>query len=250
MGAEMAKAREVGLALDKRVIALERELTDFSYIVSHDLGAPLRHIEGFSELLTRDAGTLSEEFSGFVHLIRDAAQKGSLMVEQLLDYSRIQQAELNMVTCDVNDVLEHAQLRLGAAIGQSRAEVIASALGSIEGDRALLTQVFLHILDNAIKFRRPGTRPRITINTAPDENFWIITVADNGIGVNIAEQERLFWMFSRGQTRYPGHGTGLTIARRILRRHGGDVQFVEADCGACAKITMPRLGLAADRRAA
>jgi two-component system, chemotaxis family, sensor kinase Cph1 len=218
MGAEMAKAREAGFALEKRVIALERELTDFSYIVSHDLGAPLRHIEGFSELLTRDAGTLSEEFSGFVHIIRDAAQKGSLMVEQLLDYSRIQQAELNMVTCDVNHVLEHAQLQLGAAIGQSRAEVIAGALGSIEGDRALLTQVFLHILDNAIKFRRPGTRPRITINTAPDEKFWIITVADNGIGVNIAEQERLFWMFSRGQTRYPGHGTGLTRQIAALAR--------------------------------
>jgi signal transduction histidine kinase len=249
MDAEMVKAQEMSSILEKRGLALEQELTDFSYIVSHDLGAPFRHIEAFSELLVRDAGTLSEEFASFVHLIRDAAQKGSLMIEQLLDYSRIQGAELTMVACDVNHMLEHAQFQLGSAIRQSQAEVIASALGGVEGDRALVTQALVHILDNAIKFRRPGIKPCITINAAQDENSWIITVADNGIGVNIAEQERLFWMFGRGQTQYPGQGIGLTIARRILRRHSGDVQFVEADCGACAKITIPRLQLA-NRRAA
>ena len=250
MDAEMVKAQEMDSTLEKRGTALEQEFTDFSYIVSHDLGAPLRHIEAFSELLARDSSTLSEEFSGFVHLIRDAAQKGTVMIEQLLDYSRVQRAELTMVACDVNHMLEHARFQLGAAIRQSQTEIIAGALGSVEGDRALVTQALLHILDNAIKFRRPGVRPCITINAAPDENSWIITVADNGIGVNITEQERLFWMFGRGQTQYAGQGTGLTIARRILRRHGGDVQFVEAACGACAKITMPRLQLAANRRAA
>jgi signal transduction histidine kinase len=250
MGAEMPEAQGANLTLDKRIIALERELTDFSYIVSHDIGAPLRHIEGLSELLRRSPGTLSEEFSGFVDLIRDAAQKGSRMTEQLLDYSRLQQAELNIVTCDVNHMLEHARFLLGTEIGQSHAEVISSALGNIEGDRDLLTQALLHVLGNAIKFRRPGIRPCIAINAVPDGDSWIITVQDNGIGVNIAEQERLFWMFGRGKTQYPGHGTGLTIARRIMRRHGGDVRFVERDGGACVKITMPRPGLADARRAA
>jgi signal transduction histidine kinase len=238
------------VTLERRVAALERELSDFSYIVSHDLGAPLRHIEGFSELLRRNADTSPEEFTGFIELIRGAAEKCSLMLEELLDYSRVQQAALTIATCDLNHVLEHAQLQLRAAIGESQAEFAAGALGSVQADQTLLTQALLHILDNAIKFQRPGVRPYIAIDVIPDENSWVITVADNGIGVNIAEQERLFRMFYRGHAQVPGHGTGLTIARRILRRHGGDVQFVASIAGACAKITMPRMGMAIDRRAA
>jgi len=230
-----------------RLPLLEQELNDFTYIVSHDLAASFRHITGFSDLLARNFSDVSSQDQGvYVGLIRDAAQKCECMLDKLHAYSRVLNAPMNLEDCDVTRVLDVVRLRLSASIKECGAQFDIGQLDWVRADSELLTDALAHILDNAIKFRRTGVAPRIAIGQVPDQAEWKMRIRDNGIGVTEGEQERHFTMFHRGHAEgaYPGTGAGLTIARRILRRHEGDARFVECHDGACVEIVLPRGGLA------
>jgi light-regulated signal transduction histidine kinase (bacteriophytochrome) len=222
--------------------AVEQELQEFSYIVSHDLAASFRHLAGFSRLLVGELGEgLSSRQQGHADHIRAAADKCLSMMEQLLVYSRVQQKTLARVRQDATPTMQLAMLSLAGEVRDAGAEISVGPLGEAYADPDLLLLSFRCLLDNAIKFRRPGIAPRITVTATSDQTGWRLWIADNGCGVDAALRERAFRMFLRlnGDDAFPGVGAGLAISRRIARRHGGEAVFVDCADGACIELVLP-----------
>jgi light-regulated signal transduction histidine kinase (bacteriophytochrome) len=222
---------------------IEAELQDFSYTVSHDLAATFRHQAGFSRLLLEDLGEglNARQQSHAQHLLA-ATDKCQLMLEQLLVHSRLQQKKLDRTPVDADKLVRLVLLQLSDQIDAAQAQVTCEPLGEILADRELLTLALTHLLDNAVKFSRPGYPPRIAIGCAYDAETWRIRIDDNGPGVPGAYREKAFRMFQRlnPEGAYPGLGSGLAICRRIARRHGGEVSFCDGDEGASIELALPR----------
>jgi signal transduction histidine kinase len=230
-------------AVSPQVHALEHELSEFAYIVSHDLSATFRHIRCFCELLKQDAGAgFTPEQTAWCAQIQTASDKCAAMLEQLLAFSRLLRQPLEPAECDFAVLLDTARLQLGAEIRRSGAEILCGPSARLRVDKALFLLALRQLLDNAIKFRREGASPVVMVEFAQDAAQTRIRLIDNGIGLPQVDPERLFRMFYRGHAEgaYPGSGAGLAIARRLLRRHGGDVRFVAMQDGACAEIVLPR----------
>jgi light-regulated signal transduction histidine kinase (bacteriophytochrome) len=221
---------------------VERELKEFSYIVSHDLAASFRHLAGFSQLLLGDLGeSLTPRQQRHADHIRAAADKCLAMMEQLLVFSRVQQATLLRVRRDATPAMQLTLLHLADEIRDADAEISLEPLGEVYADQDMLALAFRCLLDNSIKFRQPGIAPRITVRAMCDRTCWRLRVADNGCGVESAGRERAFRMFLRlnSEEAYPGVGAGLAICRRIARRHGGEATFLDCASGACVELTLP-----------
>jgi len=134
-------------------------------------------------------------------------------------------------------------LQLAPAVAESGADVAIEPLGDVAADHALLGQAFQHLLDNAIKFRTPDVSPQVVVAPAHTDATWRVRVQDNGVGVAAGHREQAFRMFQRlnAEGVFPGVGAGLAISRRIARRHGGDVAFVDCDApGACVELWLPQ----------
>jgi light-regulated signal transduction histidine kinase (bacteriophytochrome) len=228
-----------------RWIAAEEELQSFSYIVSHDLAASFRHVSEFSRLLL---GDLPEDMTprqqAHATHIRAATENCQLMMDQLLAYSRVQQKTLEVVSQDANASLRLPMLQLASRAAAAGADLQIEALGEVYADTALLALAFNLLMDNAMKFHRVDVRPRILVQPAHDDVMWRMRIMDNGVGVAPAYSEKAFQMFHRlhGQSEFPGVGAGLAICRRIARRHGGALTFLDRAEGACIELALPREG--------
>jgi light-regulated signal transduction histidine kinase (bacteriophytochrome) len=228
---------------DDRSAVVEQELQNFSYIVSHDLAASLRHMSEFSRLLVGDLGEgLTERQRAYAERISEAHEKCQLMMEQLLAFSRLQQKPLERVRQDATPAMQFAALKLDGALKITRAELSIEPLGEAYADQVLLGQVLHHLLDNAVKFHKPEVPPRIRVEPAHDAWFWRVRFTDNGLGVEPPYRDKVFWMFQRlhPESAYAGVGAGLAICRRVARRHGGEVAFLDCDDGACVELSLPR----------
>lgn len=242
MSLKMQASARLAVPAKPAPTAPELELQAFSYIVSHDLAASFRHVSEFSRLLANELGdNLTPRQRAHADHIRTATAKCQSMMEQLLLFSRVQQKGLEPALQDATMVMRLAQMRLGAT-GPAASEVSIEPLGEIVADPELILTVFQHLLDNAIKFRRPGVPARVAIKAASDQSFWRLQITDNGIGVEPAYRDKVFQMFQRlnGEDAYPGVGAGLAICRRIARRHGGEVAFLDCEGGACVELRLPR----------
>ena len=218
----------------------EAELRDFSYMVSHDLAASFRHVSEFSRLLASDGGGLSPRQRSHVEYIQTAAIRCQAMMDGMLTFSQAQQKPIAPTRHDATLTMQRAMSQL-ANLETSGAEVTLSPLGEVFADPNLLATAFGSLLENAVKFVVPGVRPRVSIEPAHDADAWRVRVTDNGIGVAPEHAERAFQMFRRlnGEDAFAGVGAGLAICRRIARRHGGDVRFVESANGACVELSLP-----------
>jgi light-regulated signal transduction histidine kinase (bacteriophytochrome) len=221
----------------------EWELQEFSYIVSHDLAASFRHVAEFSRLLVGEFGEgLTAPQQAYAARVSAATAKCQLMMEQLLIFSRVQQKSLENGRHDAALMMELALSHLAPEVRAAGAEVLIEPLGEIEADPELLTVIFQSLLDNAIKFHRTDVRPRIAVQSAHDDVFWRVRIIDNGMGIEPVYREKAFRMFHRlnGEDAYPGVGAGLAICRRIARRHGGDLRFLDCADGACVELALPQ----------
>jgi light-regulated signal transduction histidine kinase (bacteriophytochrome) len=213
-------------------------------MVSHDMAASFRHVSEFSRLLSAElGGGLSQRQRTHVDFIQSAASRCLSMMEQLRAFSQAQQLALAPTRQDAALTMQLAMGRL-TALETSDAEVTLAPLGEVFADERLLAIAFGHLMDNAIKFRRPAESPRISIKPAHDETTWRVHISDNGLGVEPELRGKAFAMFRRlnGEDAFPGVGAGLAICRRIARRHGGDVCFVDqSGSGACVELSLPAL---------
>lgn len=220
----------------------EQELRNFSYIVSHDISAAFRHVAEFSELLLMEIGDgATEQQQTYAGYIRRETARCKAMLDELLTYSRVQQRDLKREYCDGTRLMELALLQVSAEANAANADLSIEPLGEVFADADLLTTAFRLVLSNAIKFRRPHVDPVITVRGLETEDAWIVQVIDNGIGVALDRQEKMFGMFyqDHAQDAYPGVGAGLPHVRRILRRHDGDAYFLGGFPGACLEIVLP-----------
>ena len=233
--------REANAELERRVeqrtaqlTRSNQELEQFAYIVSHDLQEPLRKMKSFSQLLVRECQaqlTENEKTNRYLDYITDAAERQQKMIQDLLKYSRLGRQNLTKVALDLNAVVEKVLEDLSIAITENQATVIWGNLPTIQASPTQMGQLFLNLIGNGIKFRGDAP-PRIQIEAQWQSEEWLISVQDNGIGINPRYAERIFQVFQRLHSRseYPGTGIGLAICRKIVEGHGGRI-WVTSELG-------------------
>ena len=216
-------------ALAERNAALEQSnqsLEEFAYVASHDLQEPLRAITGFTQLLAdRYSGKLDSEADEFIGYIVDGTRRMKHLIDDVLQYSRVTTHGRPLVPVDMMAVARRAAQNLQATLAASSAEVVFENLPEVEGDSTQLVQLVQNLIANGVKYNR-SLRPRIGITAVRnDEGDWVISVRDNGIGIDPKYQDRIFRIFARLHTReeFGGTGIGLALTRRILERHGGRI---------------------------
>ncbi len=220
--------------IKKAQIELERsnkDLQDFAFTVSHDLKAPLRHIS-MSASFIEDAlkEKLDESEQEFLTIMLDGAEKAQFMIDNLLEYSRIGRADLDLSDTDLNMVVNNVLGTLSYEIDERGAEINLGKMPSVNGNDGFLNQLFQNMIENSLKYTPAGQSPKIKIYSESSGNFHNIHIEDNGIGIEPAYADKIFLMFQRlhGQdSEYEGMGIGLAICQKIIRAHKGYITLDE-----------------------
>ena len=208
-----------------------RDLQQFAYVASHDLQEPLRMVSSFVRLLgDRYKGKMDADADEFIHFAVDGATRMQRLVDDLLAFSRVSSRARPPEITDANAVMREVLANLRPAIAEAKADVQVAELPVLPADASQLAQVLQNLVANAIKFRGTAT-PRVQVSARRDGADWHFTVADNGIGIDMAHAGRLFQIFQRlHRDEYPGTGIGLAVCKKIVERHGGRI-WLESEPG-------------------
>ena len=218
---------ELEQRVQERTVQLQsanKELEAFSYSCSHDLRAPLRHVLCFLDLLAQESGeTLSPLSSSYMDTIGQSAKRMLELIDDLLAFARLGQAEMHKVTVDLDQLVHEA---VGEFALETRERPIAweiDPLPPVHGDRGLLRLVFSNLLSNAVKFTSGRAQAKIGIGSTSSADGVTFFVRDNGAGFDPNQAPKLFHVFQRlhGQDEFEGTGIGLANVQRIVQRHGG-----------------------------
>ncbi|MDB6113863.1 MAG: multi-sensor signal transduction histidine kinase [Lacunisphaera sp.] len=225
---DITQRKEAEKALHERTAELEAansELESFSYSVSHDLRAPLRHVQGYVEMLAREAQEqLSDTGRRYLKTISSAGREMGELIDDLLAFSRMGRAELRESSVDLVALVEDTRRNLELATSGRDIRWKVGALPAVRGDPAMLRQVLVNLLGNAVKYTRRREPAEIEVGCAGEEQGRIICfVRDNGAGFDMNYAEKLFGVFQRlhRSDEFEGSGIGLASVRRIIARHGG-----------------------------
>jgi signal transduction histidine kinase len=228
-------------------IELERSNADleaFAYMASHDLAAPLRSVSGFVSLLERQYGdALDDQAREFIGYAVAGVERMQAMIDDLLLFARTGTTALHPERVRARDVVAAVMRDLQPTVLERGATVEIGELPDVAADRGQLQRVFQNLLGNALKFTAPGVAPRVLVSGRTRDGVSELAVADNGIGIDADQAERVFDMFARvpgPAAEYRGTGLGLAIARRIVERHGGRL-WVEPNAGGGSvfRFTLP-----------
>ncbi|WP_161984180.1 sensor histidine kinase [Sulfuriferula plumbiphila] len=228
--------RELNVALQQRAEELQasvHEMEAFSYSVSHDLRAPLRAIQGFTQALQEDyAAQLDPAGQDFAQRIVAAASRMDILIQDLLAYSQLSRSELSPKPVSLSKIVAEATSQLEVQIAAHQAAIsVIEPLPEVLGHRPTLVQVITNLLSNAIKFVAPGVAPQVRVWVESYGNGVRLWVEDNGIGIPAEHEERIFRVFERlhGIETYPGTGIGLAIVRKGMERMGGSAGVVSQE---------------------
>jgi PAS domain S-box-containing protein len=245
--ADISRRKEAEDKLERYAHELERsneDLQNFAYVISHDLREPLRTTGSFLRLLDqRYAEQLDADGREFIAYAVDGVTRMRRMIEAILDLSRVETQGQALAPTDCEAVLERVLESLRYRIEETGAQVTCEPLPTVLADEAQLAQVFQNLLANALKFRRDGVAPRVHIAAQEADEWWRISVRDNGIGIEPAQAKRAFQIFQRMHTReeYEGLGIGLALCQRIVGRHGGRIWLEPApEKGTVVHLILPK----------
>ncbi|MFA9415369.1 ATP-binding protein [Natrinema sp. HArc-T2] len=251
--AETIERQQYRTDLEDLVVDLEesnKRLEQFAYAASHDLQEPLRMVSSYLQLIERRYGDeLDDDGQEFLAFAVDGSERMREMIDGLLQYSRVETQGDPFEPVDLEAVLEDVRKNLQMKIDEHGAEITVEDLPRVEGDDGQLRQVFQNLLSNAIEYSGEQS-PRVHVSAERDGTTWTVSVADNGIGIDPDEQDRIFEVFQRLHSRetHSGTGIGLALCERIIERHGGEI-WVDSEPGegATFSFTLPAVGAASDR---
>jgi PAS domain S-box-containing protein len=244
------KIHQLNAELEQRVsertlelAATNQELEAFSYSVSHDLRAPLRHVNGFVDLLRQHAGgSLDAKSVRFMDVIAGSARKMSFLIDDLLAFSRTSRAAMRMDAVSLDELLHEVLEGIHAETKGRQIAWKISNLPEVRGDRAMLRQVMVNLIGNAVKYTRGRQQAEIEIGSESREGEAVVFVRDNGAGFDMRYVEKLFGVFQRlhSDEEFEGTGIGLALVRRIISRHGGRTWADgKVDAGATFWFSLP-----------
>ena len=243
--------RDLNEELEERVVertaqlqALNQELEAFSYSVSHDLRAPLRHIAAFVELLQKEAApSLSEKSLSRLTTIFLEAKRMGILIDDLLAFSHVGRTGFEKKEVKLDELVREALDNVRAETKERKIMWKVHTLPTVRADRALLRMVLVNLISNAVKFTRDRETPKVDVGFKIEGGACFYSVRDNGVGFEQAQAERAFLAFSRlhSPTQFAGSGIGLSIVHRIVVRHGGRIWAEgKVDAGAAFYFTVPR----------
>jgi PAS domain S-box-containing protein len=213
-----------------RTLELEsanKELETFSYSVSHDLRAPLRHLDGFLSLLTkRSYAMLDDQAKHYVDQTLEASRRMGQLIDDLLQFSRLGRAEIHKMPVDLNEIVEQVRKELEPEARDRQVVWKLGVLPNLPADEGMLRQVLENLIGNALKFTRQRPVAEIEIGSEPGPNGEVVIfVRDNGAGFDAQYYNKMFQIFQRlhSEREFEGTGIGLAIARRVVERHGGRI---------------------------
>jgi light-regulated signal transduction histidine kinase (bacteriophytochrome) len=210
-----------------------KALQQFATVAAHDLQEPLRSIAGFADMLAHNQGALFDEKSiRYMSKIKDGTTRMQTLINDLLNYSRIQTKPQTLEPTDLNKIAKTCISSLNASISKSGADVTFDSLPTVLADASQLSQLFQNLVGNALKFCPAEKTPVVHISAVRRGQNWLFSVEDNGIGILPEFRERIFGVFQRLHTQaaYPGTGIGLAICYTIVNSHGGKM-WVESKPG-------------------
>ena len=228
--ASIGRSRRAALAVEQRVVERTQELQDlneeleaFSYSVSHDLRAPLRHIDAFGELLVQRLGTGDALVTHYLDRIVDQTHQAEALIDDLLAFSRMGRGALERHDVDVQQVVEEVVADLTSEPTGREVHWTIERLPHVDADPAMLRVVWRNLLDNALKYTRTRAVAEVRVGSSRREGQTCFFVRDNGVGFDVRFAGRLFGVFQRlhPKNEFAGDGIGLATVRRIVARHGG-----------------------------
>ena len=217
------------LELERNIERLKEsntELEQFAFAASHDLQEPLRTLTSFTELLKDELGSNPDKphVIASIKYISEAAERMQCLVLGLMSYSRIGR-EPELMSVDCNDLLDDFLSDLSVVIKENNVKIVRATLPVILAFPTELRMLFLNLISNAIKFKNRETTPCITISSKEEDDHWLFSITDNGIGIDPKQFEHVFLIFKRlhSQDDYPGSGIGLSKCKKVVALHGGKI---------------------------
>ncbi len=217
----------------KKYIASNSDLQNFAYVASHDLRAPLRTINTFSELLkVKLKDRIDEEEEELLSFIVDSTQSMQQLIKSLLEYSKVNSVKSEMIWVDIQKLVKDIAKDLQTNIQEKKGKLLFENLPRIKGDKMKLKQLFQNLLVNALKFNKKGKAPIVKIYFEELDNAWKFYIKDNGVGIPPEFKERIFVLFKRlySNADYEGTGIGLATCKKVVQQHGGEIG-VESEKG-------------------
>jgi len=247
LGAELLQLSRAQEAKAAELERSNRELEAFSYSISHDLRAPLRHIDGYARMLQEDAAEqLDAEARRYLDAIGDSSRRMGALIDDLLAFARLGRRPVERVPVDMDELVRHALDEAGG--GTSAALVDVAPLPAVQADPVLMRQAWVNLLSNALKYSAPkGADARIDVSGERDAGCVRYRIRDNGVGFDMRYADKLFGVFQRlhAQEEFEGTGVGLAIVQQIVERHGGRITAeARPGAGACFTIELPSGGTA------
>lgn len=240
---ELKKRNAELLKRTTQLEAVNKELEAFSYSVSHDLRAPARRINSFLSLMVAKYGpALDSEMRGYVDRVTNCSQEMIALIDDLLSFSRMGRVEMRETKFDLNETIAEVRDEMAEDLRGRNIEWNIHSMPSVRGDPALLKQVWVNLISNAVKYTRPRNPARIEIGWSQKNGEQEFYVKDNGVGFEMEDSRNLFNAFQRlhSASEFEGTGIGLANVHRIIGRHGGKIRAeAKLDQGAAFYFTLP-----------
>jgi PAS domain S-box-containing protein len=234
---DITRIRQAETSIRKKNTELERynaELEQFAFVASHDMKEPLRMVSNYTQLLAqRYYDKLDKDAREYIDYAVDGVHRMQELINDLLDYSRIGRTTVTRTEVDCNKLMEEIIRNLQGVIIETHTNIEYTPLPTLQASKSQVLQLIQNLIENAIKFRREGINPKITITAEKQEDKWLFKIADNGIGINPEYTEKVFTLFQRLHDRqhYPGTGIGLAICKKIVELYEGSIWFEPTEGG-------------------